>query len=282
MSSATSPACGACCFPNATFATWICRRILIRIQVALYWRRELEDLRDDFGRLSGRADRRCGPAATASPSITKTALPFANSIAPAAVSPGSSRHPRFICYCARQRPSAGRAHRAAAGIPATGAAGSRPARTRPEPGRAGGNVLRAAAAGPAADPGARRDAGSWMTTCSSGCDGSRAMSHVRAIRCRRWSMRFSPRVPKLRPAICPRASTDGALVESVRRNHAEGVIFCAPSFCDPALLEQPMLVTQARPRRHSSHAIQILRGHRPVRRHPRAGRHVLRFHSPVE
>jgi len=32
------------------------------------------------------------------------------------------------------------------------------------------------------------------------------------------------------------------LLDSVRRNHAEGVVFCAPSFCDPALLEQPMLV----------------------------------------
>jgi benzoyl-CoA reductase subunit C len=32
------------------------------------------------------------------------------------------------------------------------------------------------------------------------------------------------------------------LVESVHANSAEGVIFCAPSFCDPALLEQPMLV----------------------------------------
>lgn len=32
------------------------------------------------------------------------------------------------------------------------------------------------------------------------------------------------------------------LVKSVRRNRADGVIFCAPSFCDPALLEQPMLV----------------------------------------
>ncbi len=31
------------------------------------------------------------------------------------------------------------------------------------------------------------------------------------------------------------------LVESVRRNRAEGVIFAAPSFCDPALLERPML-----------------------------------------
>jgi benzoyl-CoA reductase subunit C len=32
------------------------------------------------------------------------------------------------------------------------------------------------------------------------------------------------------------------LVDTVQRTHAEGVIFCAPSFCDPALLEQPMLV----------------------------------------
>jgi benzoyl-CoA reductase subunit C len=32
------------------------------------------------------------------------------------------------------------------------------------------------------------------------------------------------------------------LVDSVRSNQAEGVIFCAPSFCDPALLEQPMLI----------------------------------------
>lgn len=31
------------------------------------------------------------------------------------------------------------------------------------------------------------------------------------------------------------------LVDSVRQNRAEGVIFMAPSFCDPALLERPML-----------------------------------------
>ncbi len=31
------------------------------------------------------------------------------------------------------------------------------------------------------------------------------------------------------------------LVESVRRNEAEGVIFASPSFCDPALLDRPML-----------------------------------------
>ncbi len=33
------------------------------------------------------------------------------------------------------------------------------------------------------------------------------------------------------------------LLDSHRNNTAEGVIFCAPSFCDPALLEQPMLVS---------------------------------------
>jgi len=42
----------------------------------------------------------------------------------------------------------------------------------------------------------------------------------------------------------PDGQHGGALVESVRRNRAEGVIFCAPSFCDPALLEQPMLITR--------------------------------------
>lgn len=42
------------------------------------------------------------------------------------------------------------------------------------------------------------------------------------------------------------------LVESVERNQADGVVFCAPSFCDPALLEQPMLVA-ALDRRGISH-----------------------------
>ncbi len=32
------------------------------------------------------------------------------------------------------------------------------------------------------------------------------------------------------------------LVERVAESGAEGVIFCAPSFCDPALLDQPMVV----------------------------------------
>ena len=33
------------------------------------------------------------------------------------------------------------------------------------------------------------------------------------------------------------------LVARVEASRAEGVIFCAPSFCDPALLDQPMMVT---------------------------------------
>jgi len=33
------------------------------------------------------------------------------------------------------------------------------------------------------------------------------------------------------------------LVDRVQQSGAEGVIFCAPSFCDPALLDQPMAVT---------------------------------------
>jgi benzoyl-CoA reductase subunit C len=32
------------------------------------------------------------------------------------------------------------------------------------------------------------------------------------------------------------------LVERIARSGAEGVVFCAPSFCDPALLDQPMCV----------------------------------------
>ena len=40
----------------------------------------------------------------------------------------------------------------------------------------------------------------------------------------------------------PEGGKGDALLVSTRDNKAEGVIFCAPSFCDPALLDQPMLV----------------------------------------
>ncbi|MBK8256273.1 MAG: benzoyl-CoA reductase subunit C [Polyangiaceae bacterium] len=39
----------------------------------------------------------------------------------------------------------------------------------------------------------------------------------------------------------PRREKGDALMDIVRRTKAEGVVFAAPSFCDPALLEQPML-----------------------------------------
>ncbi len=39
----------------------------------------------------------------------------------------------------------------------------------------------------------------------------------------------------------PRREKGDALLDVVRRTRAEGVIFAAASFCDPALLEQPML-----------------------------------------
>ncbi len=40
----------------------------------------------------------------------------------------------------------------------------------------------------------------------------------------------------------PEGHRGSTLIESVERLAAEGVIFCAASFCDPALLDQPMLV----------------------------------------
>ena len=46
----------------------------------------------------------------------------------------------------------------------------------------------------------------------------------------------------------PEGHRGGWLLDSVADNSAEGVIFCAPSFCDPALLEQPMLVSALKSR----------------------------------
>ncbi|MBL8920710.1 MAG: benzoyl-CoA reductase subunit C [Myxococcaceae bacterium] len=40
----------------------------------------------------------------------------------------------------------------------------------------------------------------------------------------------------------PRRKKGAFLIDSVKKYGAEGVVFCAPSFCDPALLERPMLV----------------------------------------
>jgi benzoyl-CoA reductase subunit C len=41
----------------------------------------------------------------------------------------------------------------------------------------------------------------------------------------------------------------GELADRIEARQAEGVIFCAPSFCDPALLDQPMMVAALERRR---------------------------------
>ena len=97
-------------------------------------------------------------------------------------------------------------------------------------------------------------AGSSTTTCCSACAGSQ-----RDVPHRRRSARQPRRTPILASSVrtASRYAPDGHrgqwLVDPCARNGAEGVIFCAPSFCDPALLEQPMLVAGARARRHSPH-----------------------------
>jgi len=39
------------------------------------------------------------------------------------------------------------------------------------------------------------------------------------------------------------------LLDTVAKRGADGVIFAAPSFCDPALLDQPMLVSRLEARK---------------------------------
>jgi benzoyl-CoA reductase subunit C len=48
--------------------------------------------------------------------------------------------------------------------------------------------------------------------------------------------------PATASMYAPEGGRGAWLVDAVRKQAAEGVIFCAPSFCDPALLEQPMLI----------------------------------------
>ncbi len=67
-----------------------------------------------------------------------------------------------------------------------------------------------------------------------------------------------------------------------RASGAEGVLFCAPSFCDPALLDQPMADARRGARRHPLDRVQVRREQRPVPGHPRAGRHLRRLDQAVE
>ena len=72
------------------------------------------------------------------------------------------------------------------------------------------------------------------------------------------------------------------LLKQVKTRGAEGVIFAAPSFCDPALLERPMLQDVLAQAQGSLHRIQVRGEHRPDGPDPRAGRHLRRFDQAVE
>ncbi len=72
------------------------------------------------------------------------------------------------------------------------------------------------------------------------------------------------------------------LLKQVKTRGAEGVIFAAPSFCDPALLERPMLQDVLEQAQGPAHRVQVRREHRPDGADPRAGRHFRRFDQTVE
>ena len=72
------------------------------------------------------------------------------------------------------------------------------------------------------------------------------------------------------------------LLKQVKTRGAEGVIFAAPSFCDPALLERPMLQDVLSKHRHPAHRVQVRREHRPDGADPRTGRHLRRFDQALE
>ena len=62
---------------------------------------------------------------------------------------------------------------------------------------------------------------------------------IRSRSCRRRSCTARPR-PR-RSTTTKREDKGVYLLKQVKTRGAEGVIFAAPSFCDPALLERPML-----------------------------------------
>ncbi len=114
-------ACGPCCFPNATSATWICRRILMpRHRGRLLAPRTGDTARGL--RPPGRpSDRRCGLAAQHR-RVQREPLRDSRTLSrPQPPAVALSRPPKFMCCCAAGKSSAGRSHRAAAGVSATGA-----------------------------------------------------------------------------------------------------------------------------------------------------------------
>ena len=72
------------------------------------------------------------------------------------------------------------------------------------------------------------------------------------------------------------------LVQRVEESHAEGVLFCAPSFCDPALLDQPMATRAVEAAGNPVDRVQVLGEHRAVPGDSRASGDLLRLDQAVE
>ena len=72
------------------------------------------------------------------------------------------------------------------------------------------------------------------------------------------------------------------LLKQVKSRGAEGVIFAAPSFCDPALLESADAAGRAGQARRAAHRVQVRGEHRPDGADPGTGRHLRRFHKALE
>ncbi len=160
--------------------------------------------------------------------------------------------------------------------------GGGPQAARPGPGGAHGLVLRAAADRPDQDARTRRllhrgrrlRAGAPLDQARHPDGWRSAENLVEAflIGCDRQP----------HPVHRPGREGRGAGRRAVKESGAEGVLFCAPSFCDPALLDQPMAVTRRRTRGHPVDGLQVLREHRAVPGDPRAGRHLRRLDQAVE
>ncbi len=86
------------------------------------------------------------------------------------------------------------------------------------------------------------DAGSSTTICSSASAGFRSEVPTTGDPMENLVDAYLNHSASTASRYAPEGDRARWLIDSVRRHDAEGVIFCAPSFCDPALLEQPILV----------------------------------------
>ena len=115
---------------------------------------------------------------------------------------------------------------------------------------------------------------------TAGCATTCRPTAIRWPSCRRRSCTARRRPP---PSTTRSARTRASSCWSrCKTRGAEGVIFAAPSFCDPALLDRPMLQDVAGAAEDPLHRVQVRREHRPVAADPRAGRHLRRLDQALE